>query len=110
MKKQIKDFKEQYDKLCEDLYDAYVLLMNKHNTNIANCGLSDSPIILYHTYCDDNYYTLDNIVLCDDGCIKFGCSSCFSSTDVYTHDLDLDLLIEVYEWVIYNEDEIFNED
>lgn len=110
MKNKIKDLKERCNEIRNEICDAIVLLMNKHNTKVISCDLSDTPIIIYDSYCDDNIHTLDSIILCDNNNIKFGCSSCFSNIDVYINDLDIDLLIDVYEWVIDNENEIFDED
>jgi hypothetical protein len=111
MKNKIKDFKERCNEIRSEIFDAIVSLMNKHNTKVVSCDLSDTPIIIYDSYCDDNIHTLDDIILCDnDNIIKFGCSSCFSNTYAYINDLDIELLIDVFEWVIENEDEIFDED
>jgi hypothetical protein len=109
MKNKIEEFRKHCADIRLDIFNAIVSLMNKHNTNNVNCDLSDTPIIIYDSYCEDNIHTLDEIVLCDNDYIKFGGSSCYSNTYVYMNDMDIELLIEVYEWLIKNEDEIFNE-
>ena len=110
MKKKIELFREQIELITNEINDAIVSLMKKHNTENAYCvELDSTPIIIHDSYCDDNIHTLDEIILCDNGAIKFGCSSCFSNTYVYLIHMDIELLINVYEWIVENENEIFEE-
>lgn len=110
MKTKIEEFRKHCADIHLDIFNAIVSLMNKHNTNNVCCDLSDTPIIIFDSNCSDNIHTLDEIILCDNDNIKFGCSSCYSNSYVYINDLDIELLIEVYEWIVENENEIFNED
>lgn len=90
-----------------------VTLMMNYGVDEVNCvELGDCPIIINGT---DDYgtFTLDRITLYEiNGTkyIRFECSSACTNDYVIPNSMDIELLIEVYQWVLANEEELFNQE
>ena len=79
-----------------------VNIMKKHNVEEIYCNyLTHTPLI--------NEMTLDSISLSDDK-VKLWCSDETDNDYFFAEYLDIELLIEFYQWFIDYEDELFEED
>jgi hypothetical protein len=54
--------------------------------------------------------TLDRVELSNNNTIILGCSGSWNNDYISIRELDIELLIEVYEWLIANEDILFYEE
>lgn len=120
MKKQIiiKDttiakFKKEVETLRNRIEKYLISLMESHDVDHIDCFYAEGcPIIIDGVSFDSDYstYTLDiiKLYLCRDGkYISFDCSNNCSSDSIDLDNVDIERLIEVYEWVKANEDELF---
>ena len=101
-------------KVRKEINDKIIDLLKKHNTDVVMCGdLCDTPIV-FDGMTDDDVFTLDTIVLRTinetNEYITFECSSSYSNNSVTPMSMDIELLIEVYDWIISNEDDLFDDD
>lgn len=103
-----KSFKGQINDVRNKINQNLISLLKKYNTKQVDCvEIGDCPIIIYNSNCE-NSYTLDCINLNKDK-ITFDCSSSYSNESVALLDMDVELLIDVYEWVKENEEELFED-
>lgn len=103
-----KPFVEQIKDMRNTINESLISLLEKYNTKQVDCfEFGDCPIIIYNSNCDE-CYTLDCINLNIDR-ITFDCSNTYSNDSVALLDMDIELLIEVYEWVKANEEELFED-
>lgn len=103
-----KPFKGQIKDIRNTINEKLISLLKKYNTKQVDCvEFGDCPIIIYNSNCD-KCYTLDCINLNKDN-ITFDCSSSYSNDSVALLDMDIELLIDVYEWVKENEEELFED-
>ena len=56
---------------------------------------------------DDDCMTLDRVVLSNDNTITLCCSGSWNNDFISIKELDIEVLIEIYEWLIANEDILF---
>ena len=79
-------------------------ILKKHNVNEIYCNyLTDTPSIIGNM-------TLDSVGLTNKNEIKLWCSNEDENDYHFADDLDIELLIEFYQWFIDYEDEIFRQD
>ena len=115
MEKAITNFRNDVKILREQIENYLISLLESHNVNEVDCvGFDDCPIIIDGVSFNDDYstFTLDRINLClgiEGQYIEFDCSNACSNDSVYLDNMDIDLLIEVYEWVKANEEELFED-
>lgn len=96
------------------IHDNIIDLLKEHNVkDVTCCHLCDCPVI-HDGICDDDIMTLDTIVLYDNGnCeyIIFEGSGEYNNGNVTAFGIDLERLISVYEWILENKEDLFdNED
>ena len=101
-------------KVRKEINNKIIDLLKKYKTHIVMCGdLCDTPIV-FDGPTDNDVYTLNSIVLIkrknNNECITFECSGSYSNGSVNPMSMDIELLIEVYDWIISNEDILFEED
>ena len=101
-------FMEEVNSMRKVINENLISLLEEYNTKQVDCfEFGDCPVIIYNSICDE-CYTLDCINLNKDR-ITFDCSSTYSNDSVALLDMDIELLIEVYEWVKANEEELFED-
>ena len=93
--------------MVENLID----LMKLHGVNEADCSeINDCPPVIHVGICDDDVTLLDTIELVSGDNYEYillNGSSDFSNGVVYANQMDIELLVEVYNWVMDYEDELF---
>ena len=115
MEKTIANFRNEVKVLREKIENYLISLLETHDTNSVDCYVCEGcPIIIDGVYFNDDYstFTLDRINLClgiEGQYIEFDCSNACTNDSVYLDNMDIDLLIEVYEWVKANEEELFED-
>jgi hypothetical protein len=104
----IKEVRQMRKAMVENIID----LMKKHNVNdVYFPHLNNCPVI-HNGICSDDITTLNTIVLvsCDNyEYILFEGSSDFSNGVVNANDMGIELLVEVYNWIMDYEDELFED-
>ena len=115
MEKTIANFRNEVKVLREKIENYLISLLETHDTNSVDCYVCEGcPIIIDGVSFNDDYstFTLDRINLClgiEGQYIEFDCSNACTNESVYLDNMDIDLLIEVYEWVKANEEELFED-
>ena len=109
----IKSFCSKIKEMRNAIHDNLVTLMLNYGVDEVDCyEFNDCPIVINGT---DDYstFTLDRITLYEiNGTkyIRFDCSSSCTNDYVTPNSMDIELLIEVYQWVLANEEELFNQE
>lgn len=103
-------FMNEVKQMRKAMHKNLISLMKENNTKRLFCGeLCDCPII-YDGLTDDEILTLDCINLRGvEGAeyIVFEGSGSFNNGYVTPNSIDIELLVEVYEWVLANKKELF---
>lgn len=103
----IKEVKSMRKAMEENLID----LMKKHGVNEVYCSAVNAcPPVIHNGIYEDETYMLDTIRLLsgkdNDSILLEGVSECCNG-NVYASLMDIELLVEVYNWVMDYEDELF---
>lgn len=87
-------------------------LMKKHNCKKADSTFFDStPIIIEGSMNSDETFTMDAMYLTNNNTeIRVECSCAYTNDDFDVSILPTDLLLDLWEWVIENEDDFFDKD
>lgn len=104
----IKEVREMRKAMVENLID----LMKQHGVNEVYCSAVNAcPPVIHNGIYEDETYTLDTITLIsrgdNDSILLEGVSECCNG-NVYASLMDIELLVEVYNWVMDYEDELFD--
>lgn len=110
----IENFRKDVAILRKQIENYLISLLVTHDTNSVDCyDCEGCPVIINGvSFDDDSTFTLDriNLYLGKDGdYIEFDCSNSYSNDSVALLDMDIELLIDVYEWVKENEEELFED-
>lgn len=117
MEKAITNFRNDVKILRRQIEDYLISLLKKLNvTSIdcysIDCYSGDTPTIIDCTS-DTDAYTLDAITMYErsngENFIKFDCSNSDTNDDVHILHIPIELLVNVYEWVKANEEELFED-
>lgn len=99
--------KTNLDALRNDICSSIVDFMKKHNSTKIDvtADFDDTPIIV-ESYDDSNAtMTMDTLVLVDDDKdFEVSCSSSYSNDFFQSNNIGIDLLMELYEWLLDNEE------
>lgn len=102
----IKEVKEMRYAMVENLID----LMKRHGVNEVYCDHIRNCPVIHNGICEDDVYTLDGIDLFNYGGGDFimlsGGSERYNGV-VDPNYMDIELLVEVHNWVMDYEDELF---
>jgi hypothetical protein len=102
----IKEIKEMRETMIANIID----LMKQHGVNEASCNHFQNCPVIHNGICEDDVYTLDDIDLYNYGGKEFiilsGSNECYTGI-VDPNYMDIELLIEVYNWVMDYENELF---
>ena len=109
MKDAINTLKEQIANVRENIESTLLAMMRHHNMTEVDCtGFSCTPVIAN----DVDTFTLDEIQLCSTrGGEYILCKASGEYDNIYitAKSMDIEYLIAVYEWVLENQDELFDE-
>lgn len=79
--------------------------MEKHNcTKLDVTDFDDTPVIMEDLERSDFSYTTDRLTYDGNGNVSVHCSNCEYSETLYVSILNTDTLIDLYEWLIENEE------
>lgn len=103
----IKEVRQMRDAMVDNLID----LMKRHGVNEVYCSdVNACPPVIHNGIYEDETYTLDSIRLLsrgdNDSILLEGVSECCNG-NVYASQMDIELLVEVHNWVMDYEDELF---
>ena len=106
---EIKDLIKEIENTRNEINNNIISMLNKHNTTEIECYESDDcPIVISGT--EDNCMTLDRVELSKNNTIILWCSGSWNNDYVSIQELDVEVLIEIYEWLIANEEFLFSTD
>lgn len=101
----LNEIREKRNELKSALWENIEKFMESHNcTELDLTEFNDTPIILEDLERSDFSYTLDRIVRCQNGIVRVECSNCEDNNIFYTTVLNTDTLIDIYEWLLDNEE------
>ena len=105
-------FMAEIKKMRKAMVENIIDLMKKHNVSEVYCSyLTDCPVI-HVGICDDDVTTLDTIEYVSGDNYEYillNGSSELSNGVVNASQMDIELLVEVYNWVMDYEDELFED-
>ena len=109
-KNNIDTLKEHIANARENIESTLIKMMKDRNVEYIDCvGYSCTPVISN----DVDTFTLNEIQLCrtmnGDEYILFEGSGDYDNIYITAKSMDIEYLIAVYEWVIKNQDELFEE-
>ena len=103
---EIKDLIKEIENTRNEINDNIISMLNKHNTNEIICyECDDCPIVI--SGAEDDCMTLDKVELSKYNTIILGCSGSWNNDYISIKELNIELLIEIYEWLIANEEILF---
>lgn len=106
-------FRQAMDNIRVDAVNELIGIMKKHNRKeIETYSLDGTPIVIEKPGVDNHIqldYTLDTIRVVDgtEPYLIFGCSSSYDCEDVTSNDVTIYNLVEILEWVLSNEEWLF---
>ena len=108
----INTLKEQIANARENIESTLIKMMSHYNVEVIDCsGYSSTPVISNDN--DVDTFTLNEIQLCRTrGCDKYIlCEGSGEYDNIYitAKSMDIEYLIAVYEWVLENQEELFEE-
>ena len=88
-------------------------LMDKHKKKYLYCDERDiwktSPIVVNQPFNDDLSFSFCGLCFCQSG-LLISCSLNDDVIDLHQGEIDLERLVDIYDWIYENEDELFNID
>lgn len=110
MKDAINTLKEQIANVRDNIESTLLAMMRHHNVDDIDCGgYSNTPVISN----DVDTFTLNEIQLCrtksGDEYILFEGSGDYDNIYITAKSMDIEYLIGIYEWVMENQEELFEE-
>lgn len=106
-------FIKEVRQIRKAMIDNIIDLMKKHNVNEVYCSYLTDCLVIHNGICSNDVTTLDTIELVsgnNDEYILLNGSSEFSNGVVYASQMDIELLVEVHNWIMDYEDELFEEE
>ena len=100
----ITEIKNKYAEFKNTICGSITEFMVKHNcTELDVTEFDSTPIIIEDMECSAYTYTLDRVTY-DGNDVRVHCSNCEDNDSFYIKVLSLDLLIDLYEWLLENEE------
>lgn len=108
----LNEIRENQNKVRTAIWQSVAEFMEKHNcTELDVTDFDDTPVIMEDLERCDFSYTLDRITYDGNGNVRVHCSNCEDNESFYISTLHTDILIDVYEWLLENEEFMdFNEE
>ena len=99
------EIREKRKELKSTIWASIAEFMEKHNCKELDVTDFDStPIIMEDLERSDFSWTLDRITYDGNGTVRVHCSNCEDCESFYLSTLHTDILIDVYEWLLENEE------
>ena len=96
-----KDLGEVRITICQSISE----FMEKHNcTELDVTDFDSTPVIMEDLERSDYSWTMDRLTYDGNGNVRVHCSNCEDCESFYTTTLKTDVLIDVYEWLLENEE------
>ena len=96
-----KDLGEVRTTICQSIAE----FMEKHNcTELDVTDFDSTPVIMEDLEDCDYTYTMDRLTYDGNGNVEVHCSNSEDCESFYTTTLKTDVLIDVYEWLLENEE------
>ena len=87
------------------IWQSIAEFMEKHNcTELDVTDFDSTPVIMEDLERCDFSYTMDRLTYCKNGNVAIHCSNCEDSETLYATTISIDVLIDVYEWLLENEE------
>lgn len=106
-----KHFKKEIDTMRNAIHENLIQLMESYNKDVVDCYESDDcPIVISGV--EDDCMTLDSINLHNVNgkkFIVFDCSGSWNNTSVCISQIDIEILIDIHDWVFDNEVLLFED-
>lgn len=108
----LNEIRKNQSELKTTICQSIVEFMENHNcTELDVTDFDDTPIIMEDLERCDYTYTMDRLTYDGNGNVSVHCSNCEDNKTLYTTTLNTDVLIDVYEWLLENEEWLdFNEE
>lgn len=104
----MKNYQEQIEEIRQEINNKIVAMLNKHDFQYEVTILGDTPVLKSNEYDENLTFTLDCVGIRNTKVYFEGSSSCESIT-LWADQIYVEVLIDLYEWLVDNEDEIFEE-
>lgn len=96
-----KDLGEVRTTICQSIAE----FMENHNcTELDVTDFDDTPVIIEDSEDCDYTYTMDRLTYDGNGNVEVHCSNSEDNETLYTTSLNTDVLVDVYEWLLENEE------
>jgi hypothetical protein len=104
-------FKNEIDIMRNAIHENLIQLMENYNKDVVDCYECEGcPIVISGV--EDDCMTLDSINLHNVNgkkFIVFDCSGSWNNSSVCISQIDIEILIDIHEWVFNNEVELFED-
>ena len=105
----MKRYGKRIHKIRTEINQSIIEMLHKHGYHyeVTIC-IDDTPLLHEDLHDVDNSFTLDCVGI-RNGKVFFEGSSCFESITLFADQIYIEVLIDIYEWLVDNENEIFEE-
>ena len=101
----INEIRETQSNLRTTISQSIVEFMENHNcTELDVTDFDSTPVILEDLDTGVFSYTMDSLTYDGDGNVSVHCSNCEYNDTLYISSLHTDILVDVYEWLLENEE------
>ena len=106
------EIREKRKELKTALWQSIAEFMENHNcTELDVTDFDSTPVIMEDLERSDYSWTMDRLTYDGNGNVRVHCSNCEDCESFYLSTLHTDILIDVYEWLLENEEWfVFNEE
>jgi hypothetical protein len=108
MNKVMKDYRKLLNEIRTEINEKIIAILNKYDCQEIGCYTNYVPVLREDLYDSNLTFTLDTVGV-RWGKVYFDGSSSMDNTTIWADNLDIELLVGIYEWLIENEEEIFEE-
>jgi hypothetical protein len=99
------EIRKNQSELRTAIWQSIAEFMENHNCIELNVTDFDStPVIMEDLERCDYSYTMDRLTYDGNGNVEVHCSNSEDSETLYTTSLNTDVLVDVYEWLLENEE------
>lgn len=99
------EIRKNQSELRTAIWQSIAEFMEKHNcTELDVTDFDSTPVIMEDLERCDYSYTMDRLTYDGNGNVEVHCSNCEDCESFYASTLNTDTLIEVYEWLVENEE------
>lgn len=99
------EIRKNQSELRTAIWQSIAEFMENHNcTELDVTDFDSTPVIMEDLERCDFSYTMDRLTYYKNGNVGIDCSNCEDSETLYATTLSTDVLIDVYEWLLENEE------